>query len=256
MSTLSVVIPHWPIDEQTDAALRDCVASFPAACERLVVVNEGTGYGHNVNIGLRLASGEYVAVVNNDCRVAEGNLDDLCIPGVVTSPLVIGERQGFGESIEPGGFHGCFWVVPRLVLDHVGLIDERYEHAYWEDNDFLTRLRKAGIPTRQVASVRVRHIGALSTLKVPEHRLWLEINQAKFEQKWGSLPAAVPRYRQRNGSEVWHFCQNCPDWPREQFRDSAPSSDPYSADAPPAPPTGAECANCLALRERKNCAFY
>jgi GT2 family glycosyltransferase len=255
MTTLSVVIPHWPMDEQTDGALRNCVSSFPAACERLVIVNQGTGYGHNVNIGLRIASGDYLAVVNNDCRVAEGNVYDLCIPGVVASPLVIGERQGLGESIEPGGFHGCFWVVPRPVLDHVGLLDERYEHAYWEDNDFLTRLREASIPTRQVASVRVRHIGALSTLKVHEHRTWLEINQAKFEQKWGSLPDAVPRYRQRHGSKVWHFCQNCPDWPRENFQESAPSG-PYSTDEPPAPPTGTECEHCLALRERKDCAFY
>jgi len=35
---------------------------------RIVVVNDGTGYGHNV-IGLSLATGEYIAVVNNDCRL-------------------------------------------------------------------------------------------------------------------------------------------------------------------------------------------
>jgi hypothetical protein len=199
MPTLSLVVPHWPIDEETDTALRACVTSFPPECERLVVVNDGTGYGRNVNLGLRLACGEWIAVVNNDCRVTEGNVYDLCVPGVVTSPLVIGERQGLGESIEPGGFHGCFWVVPRSVLDQVGLLDERYEHAYWEDDDFLVRLRKAGIPTRQVASVQVRHIGALSTLKIAQHRTWLEINQTKFEQKWGWLPDAVPRYRQSKG---------------------------------------------------------
>jgi len=61
------VIRHWPLDEAVDAALRRCVASFPADCERIVVVNDGTGYGRNVNIGLRLATGDFVAVVNNDC---------------------------------------------------------------------------------------------------------------------------------------------------------------------------------------------
>jgi hypothetical protein len=110
MTRLSVVIPHWPLDDETDAALRRCVASFPPECERIVVVNDGTGYGRNVNVGPRLATGAYVAVVNNDCRIAEGDVYDLCVPDTVVSPLIIGERQGCGQSIEPGGFHSCFWV--------------------------------------------------------------------------------------------------------------------------------------------------
>ena len=79
---LSIVIPHWPLDEETNQALRQCVASFPPRCERIVVVNDGTGYGHNVNIGLGLASGDYIAVVNNDCRLAEGDVYELCVPDV------------------------------------------------------------------------------------------------------------------------------------------------------------------------------
>lgn len=127
--TLSLVIPHWPLDEETNEALRRCVSSFPVECERIVVVNEGTGYARNVNTGLRLATGDYIAVVNNDCCLADGDVYDLCLPETVTSPLVIGERQGFGESLEPGAFHGCFWVVPQGVLDCVGLLDERFERA-------------------------------------------------------------------------------------------------------------------------------
>ena len=78
MTRLSVVIPHWPLDGEADAALRACVASFPPEVERIVVVNEGTGYGRNVNVGLRLATGDYIAVVNNDCR-----LDDARLPATV-----------------------------------------------------------------------------------------------------------------------------------------------------------------------------
>jgi GT2 family glycosyltransferase len=253
--SLSVVIPHWPVDEETDEALRRCVASFPAECERIVVVNEGTGYGRNVNVGLRLASGEYLAVVNNDCRLAEGDVYDLCVPGTVTSPLVVGERQGFGESIEPGGFHGSFWVVPRPVLDRLGLLDERYEQAYWEDSDLLARLRQAGVETRQVASVRVDHVGGLTTLKLPEHRTWLELNARRYEEKWGELPPPSPRYRRARGGDVWHFCQNCPSWPAADFEEAAPAGH-YGVDAPPRPPGGDECGECAELRARRGCAFY
>ena len=167
------------------------MASFPPECERVIAVNDGTGYGRNVNLGLRLATGDYIAIVNNDCRLADGDVSDLCVPETVTSPLIIGERQGFGESIEPGGFHGCFWVVPRPVLDRVGLLDERFEWGYWEDDDYIARLHEAGIPTRQVPSVRVKHVGGLTTVKVPEHRVWLERNEQVFKECQGH-PKSAP----------------------------------------------------------------
>lgn len=247
---LSIVVPHWPLDDETDEALRRCVASFPPECERIIVVNDGTGYGRNVNIGLRLASGDYCAVVNNDCRLDSGDVYDLCVPDAVTSPLVIGERQGFGESIEPGAFHGSFWVAPRAVLDRVGLLDERFERAYWEDDDFITRLRKSGIATKQIAWVHARHIGGLTTVKVPVHRQWLEENARRFEEKWGWLPPEIPRYRRAIGEEAWHFCQNCSRWPEAAFEESAPSGRPQ------APPDGVECDECKSLREGRGCAFY
>jgi GT2 family glycosyltransferase len=174
---------------------------------------------------------------------------------VVTSPLVIGSRQGFGEALEPGAFHGCFWVVPRPILEHVGLLDERFERAFWEDDDYLTRLRSAGVPTRQVRSVVVRHIGGLTTVKLPEHRRWLEANARRFREKWGYLPPPTTRYRRRLGREEWHFCQNCPDWPSAQFEEAPPAND-YGPGVPPLPPPGGECARCVSLRAAGDCAFY
>lgn len=41
-----------------------------------------------------LASGDFVAGVKNDCRLAEGNVYDPSLPEAVTSPLVIGEATG------------------------------------------------------------------------------------------------------------------------------------------------------------------
>ena len=163
-----------------------CLASLPLDCEKLVVVNQGTGFAVNVNTGLRLASGDYVAVVSNDCRVVDGDVYDLCVPGVVTSPCVL-EKPG----IEPGGFHGAFWVAPSEVLDRVGFLDERFEGAFVEDYDYLERLRRAGIPTKQVPSVRVwsRRIG-LTMSKLPDKgQRWFAANERRFEEKWGWTPS-------------------------------------------------------------------
>jgi GT2 family glycosyltransferase len=152
---LSAVVPHWPLDDEVDDALHDCLPSLPPDCEKIVVVNEGTGFAVNANLGLRLATGEYVAVVTNDSRVVDGDAYDLRVPGTVTSPVVL-EKPG----IEPCGFHGAFWVAPREVLDLVGPLDERFEGGFFEDDDYLERLRKAAVPTRQVASVRVSSAGS------------------------------------------------------------------------------------------------
>jgi len=188
MPRLSVVVPHWPLDDEVDEALRACLVSLPPDCEKIVVVNHGTGFAANVNIGLRLASGDYVAVVTNDCRVVEGDVYDLCVQGAVTSPLVL-EKPG----IEPGGFHGAFWIAPREVFDRVGFLDERFEGAFFEDDDYLERLREAGIPRRQVASVRVwsSRIG-LTMSKLPDKgKRWLVTNERRFEEKWGWIPPAT-----------------------------------------------------------------
>ena len=108
------------------------------------------------------------------------------------------------------------------------------------------RLHAAGVPTRQVPSVRVRHVGGLTTVKVPTHRDWLERNEEVFREKWGRVTPPLARYRRAAGTSTWHFCQNCPDWPLGDHEDVPP----------PIPPGGVECATCTSLRDEGDCAFY
>ena len=152
------------------------------------MVNEGTGFARNVNAWFRVASGDFIAVVGNDSRVVEGDVYDLCVPGVVTSPVVEGK-----PGIEPGGFHGTFWVAPHEVIERIGSLDERFEGAFFEDDDYLERLREAGVPTVQISSVRVEssRIG-LTMSKVPEQAdAWYEANARRFAEKWGWTPSPL-----------------------------------------------------------------
>ena len=182
---LGVVVPHWPLDDEVDEALRRCLASLPDDCEKLVIVNEGSGFARNVNLGLRLASGDFVGVTGNDTVVVEGNVYDLCVPGAVASPVVDGK-----PGIDPGGFHGAFWVAPREVIEGVGLLDERFEGAFFEDDDYLERLRRAGVPTLQIGSVRVesRRVGLTMSKVQPKADAWYAENERRFMEKWGWTP--------------------------------------------------------------------
>ena len=77
------------------------------------------------------------------------------------------------------------------MLDEVGLLDERFEGAYYEDDDYLERLRLVGVPVREVSSVRAwsRRIG-LTASKLPASTVqgWLAENERRFEEKWGWIP--------------------------------------------------------------------
>ena len=182
---LSVVVPHWPLDDEVDRALGRCLASLPEDCEKLVIVNDGTGFARNVNLGLRLASGDFVGVTANDTIVVEGDAYDLCIAGAVASPRVDGK-----PGIDPGGFHGAFWVAPREVIDRVGLLDERFEGAFFEDDDYLARLRQAEVPTVRVDSVRVesRRVGLTMSKVQAQADAWYAANERRFAEKWGWTP--------------------------------------------------------------------
>ena len=57
-------------------------------------------------------------------------------------------------------------------------------------DDYLARLKQAGIPPRQIRSVRVwsRRIG-LTMSKLPDKgQGWLAANERRFEEKWGWIP--------------------------------------------------------------------
>ena len=131
---LSVIIPHWPIHPDVEPLLDRCVKSLSGHDELVVVVNDGIGFAAAVNLGLRTARGDFMAVVSNDTVWRHGNLLDMCVPGAVTSPKL-------NDAIQD--FWGCFFVVPRDVYVKVGPLDERFGLAYYEDNDYVRRLGKA-----------------------------------------------------------------------------------------------------------------
>lgn len=49
-------------------------------------------------------------------------------------------------------------------------------------------------------------------------------------------------YRRRNGSDTWHFCSNCTNWPTSDYEAK-----------PTKPTTGESCNECLAKRRSGTC---
>lgn len=180
--SVSVVVPHVPGPEH-DVRLKQAVDSLSGYDELVVVTNQAAtiGFTKAVNIGLSLAKCDYLMVVNNDIVWEKGNLSDLCYPNAVTSPFVNGKGQEFW---------GCFFVIPRTVLEKVGLLDERF-YLYCSDTDFVMRLREARIKCIAVETCGILTEGGRTCMTFPD-RATLDANDTqKFIEKWGVHPHQV-----------------------------------------------------------------
>ena len=92
------------------------------------------------------------------------------------------------ERYSPNVNFSCFGLVPETVK-RVGLFDEAFKIAYFEDNDYHTRLKNAGIGGSCDQWAWFSHYGS-RTIKEGgvKHSAAFENNKAYFKRKWGWLP--------------------------------------------------------------------
>jgi len=157
---------------------------------RLVSLTENRGFAGGNNAGIRIATGAYVALLNNDTRTDPGWLEALvraaeADPGAgmwaskilsYDDPEVIdntglliyrdglargrgrleldrGQFEDEGEALFPSG---CAALYRKTVLDEIGLFDEDF-FAYADDVDLGMRARLAGWGCQYVPTARVYH---------------------------------------------------------------------------------------------------
>ena len=172
---VSVIIPHWPLNEELDMLLDRCVATLRGYDELLVIVNDGIGFGPAVNRGLRLAHGDFLLVVNNDTAVLSGDLTDLCDRTAVTVPKIDGQVDQLPRA---------FFCMPRWVYEDVGGYDERFHMGYFEDDDLIKRLDIHGVPIRTVDRVQVSHLGGTTMRQIESYDDIFRENMRRYQQKW------------------------------------------------------------------------
>lgn len=176
---ISIIIPCWLKTQYHVDLLDKCVRSLSDYDELIIVSNEGTGYTKNVNLGLQMAKGDFLMVVNNDIEWRKGSLDDLCIQGTVTSPFLNGGGQPFW---------GPFFVLPREVYEKVGPLDEQFM-LYCSDTDYFFRIKEAGVPTMGIEKCDIFSEGGRTMKEFGARREIIDNeDMAKFVKKWGRKP--------------------------------------------------------------------
>jgi GT2 family glycosyltransferase/tetratricopeptide (TPR) repeat protein len=184
---------------------------------------ENLGVSKGWNQGMRIATGEYLLILNNDIIVGPGWLENMVrlaesdaaigmvgprsnyIAGPQIVPAVpykkIEDIQPFIKkwqkenelSCEEWGFiKGFSLLIPRRVFDKVGFFDERFGKGNFEDDDYCLRVRYHGFKTSIAHDSFIHHFGSVSFNQesVDWKALMIE-NKRKYEEKWAKGPSAI-----------------------------------------------------------------
>ncbi len=182
---ISLVIPHYYGLENIDNILKKCIQSMVGQDETIVLANDGLGYGAACNLGMRLATRNFIVVSNNDCLLKMGNLQQLPDAGFITVPQI--KPKPKDDLPRP------FFCVPRkiyeTIVDYYGdFYDERYKGGYWEDDDLHRRMEELQISSRLVDEVEVEHLnGGGTTMKQLGENEYYDMNKSVYDEKWQDL---------------------------------------------------------------------
>jgi GT2 family glycosyltransferase len=191
---------------------------------RLRAIDHNLGYAPANNVGLRVATGDYLIVLNPDTEVEPDFVGELVAAvdqrgvGLATSRICffddrdrinacgndihltgLGTCRGLG--LPAGGFDapawvasvsGCAFMIRRDVLDRIGGFDDDY-FTYVEDTDLSLRASLAGYRIAYAPRSIVYHKYALRM--TPQKFYFIERNRRLTLLKnfrWGTLAALLP----------------------------------------------------------------
>lgn len=188
---------------------------------KIVFMQENAGFGGGCLAGLKLASGEYVALLNNDTKVAEDWLEKLVEPlesmseiGSCASKMVVEETEtidaagdsctttgrgikiGEGEHIREYSYSGYVFgacagaaIYRREMINDIGFLDEDF-FLVREDTDFSFRAQLAGWKCYFVHNALVEHKVSASLGKLNEQAVYYAIRNTGFV-RLKNMPAAL-----------------------------------------------------------------
>lgn len=70
--------------------------------------------------------------------------------------------RGYDQIMDVDVIAGCFMMLPRRVVDEVGMMDDRF-FMYSEETEWCWRVSRAGYKVRYDPDVQITHYGAVST---------------------------------------------------------------------------------------------
>jgi hypothetical protein len=187
-------------------------ANYPEV--RFIGLEKNLGFAGGNNLAIRQSKGKYILLLNNDTEVTPGFLEPLvdkfeANPGIgVISPKIrfhhspeilqftgitpinrfTGRSKGLGfgakdegqfeQDAESAYGHGAAMMVPRTIIEKVGLMADIY-FLYYEELDWCHRIRQAGFKVYYVHNSLVYHKESISTGKMSPTKIYY-MNRARL----------------------------------------------------------------------------
>jgi len=198
---ISVGIPVYILDEELEFLTRRCLDSLNGDCELIIIDNaspiklkydcdiyirnrKNIGNGAAWNQILKVATGDVILLSDNDVifppnwrELANHTENSIVFPATRNK----GE-QGFVERLS-----GFFWMLDRKTQEKIGLIDEKYGIANFEDTDYFRRAELEGVKLKCVPEVKVDHYSRATCDKVEAVNSIYERNKKLYEDKFGEI---------------------------------------------------------------------
>jgi GT2 family glycosyltransferase len=184
---------------------------------KIILNAENAGFAAGNNTGLKIAGGDYLVLLNNDTRVTPGwvrtmvnhfrHNPQLGLLGPVTNnigneakipvqyenpddmfPEVIKITFTHMGKLLPMKTVAFFCVmIPRIVFEKIGLLDENFGLGFFEDDDYCRRVQQAGYEIFCAEDVFIHHHLSASFNKVKSEvrQKLFEKNRKIYESKWG-----------------------------------------------------------------------
>lgn len=124
------------------------------------------------------------------------------------------------QSVDSVDLSGAMLAVDASIWSKVGGFDESYP-LYFEETDWLQRVRAKGFSARHVPTAEAIHLYAQSTPSEPRAQAWFSESQERFRRRhYGRVFSALLRGLGRglpSGSAVEHVDRESPDnmWPAD-----------------------------------------
>lgn len=155
------------VDNASDDGTPEWVSKyFPRA--KLIRNDDNLGVPKARNQGIRASTGNYIVMMDNDCVVSNGWLGDLFSPmksgasitGIEAwvldgNKMPVRKCVSQGESF--GYLGGACCLYKRSVFEGVGLLDEGFSPAYFEDVDISLRAQKMGLRLAWIPTPKIQH---------------------------------------------------------------------------------------------------
>ena len=196
--------------------------------------DENSGFAGGNNKAIKLSTGKYVVLLNNDTVVTRGWLtsmvkhlekDNKCgMVGAVTNS--IGNESMIAAMYRNLDVLASFsyaytWIhnneiyqdVDRLalfctmirkdILDQYGMLDDGYKVGMFEDDDLSMLVKKAGYHFYAIEDCYIHHVNNASFKKLDskEYKQIFDRNRERFEKKWNTK-WVNPKYRQGVTSDI------------------------------------------------------